>query len=320
MAVRYNVLDLSSYQANLSVNDYKILNPDFAIIKVTENTNYINPYARSIVDRVACAPNMKGFAFYHFARFYNDAQARAEAQYFVSNTKRLFNIKAGTLLYLDAESQGIPTSSCLAFIQEVQKAGFRCGFYSYKYLLNQWNMVNILSQSDTFWIAAYPAGNQAVSSPDFNFFPSYNGVDLWQYTDNYKGYKVDASVTLTDKIVKLFNPSTSQKMPKKPAPASKPNNNVAKYKSWVDNLGVRWYSEKGKFKITVPEGIVLRWGATTKSSIISALPKNSVVEYDAFCHSGGYVWIRQPRSNGYGYLPTGEDKNGTRLNYWGTFS
>ncbi|HJF21894.1 MAG TPA: SH3 domain-containing protein, partial [Mammaliicoccus lentus] len=76
-----------------------------------------------------------------------------------------------------------------------------------------------------------------------------------------------------------------------------------------------------KFTITVDEGIVLRWGATTNSSKIAVLPKDSVVKYDAFCHSGGYIWIRQPRGNGqYGYLPTGEDRNGTRLNYWGKFT
>lgn len=50
------------------------------------------------------------------------------------------------------------------------------------------------------------------------------------------------------------------------------------------------------------------------------LSKGSVVKYDAFCHSGGYVWIRQSRGNGqYGYLPTGESSGGKRTSTWGKF-
>ena len=154
--------------------------------------------------------------------------------------------------------------------------------------------------------------------PDFNYFPSANYVDCWQHTDNLLGYKVDGSITLTDNAIKLFNPSEVKAEAPKPTPA--PSQNSAKYDSWTDDLGVKWFKESGKFTITVNEGIVLRWGATTNSTKIAFLPKDSVVKYDAFCHSGGYVWIRQPRGNSqYGYLPTGEDRNGTRLNYWGKF-
>ena len=98
-----------------------------------------------------------------------------------------------------------------------------------------------------------------------------------------------------------------------------PSQNDVKYDSWTDDLGVKWFKESGKFTITVDEGIVLRWGASTSSTKIAVLPKGSVVEYDAFAHSGGYVWIRQPRSNGYGYLPTGRSANGKRIDYWGKF-
>ncbi|MFR0771800.1 MAG: SH3 domain-containing protein [Limosilactobacillus pontis] len=39
-------------------------------------------------------------------------------------------------------------------------------------------------------------------------------------------------------------------------------------------------------------------GASVESTEIAVLPEGSVVKYDAFCHSGGYVWIRQPRGDG----------------------
>lgn len=78
-----------------------------------------------------------------------------------------------------------------------------------------------------------------------------------------------------------------------------------------------WISESGQFKLT--KDIYLRKGATTEALVIALLPKGSLVRYDAFKHSGGYVWIRQQRGRTCGYLATGESKGGKRVNYWGTF-
>ena len=83
----------------------------------------------------------------------------------------------------------------------------------------------------------------------------------------------------------------------------------------VDSKG--WITETGQFKLT--KDIYLRKGATTDALVIALLPKGSLIRYDAFKHAGGYVWIRQQRGRTYGYLATGESKNGKRVNYWGTF-
>jgi len=81
-----------------------------------------------------------------------------------------------------------------------------------------------------------------------------------------------------------------------------------------------WIAENGSFTISSSDGIKLRGGsASVKSPLIATLRKGSVVKYNAYCYAGGYVWIRQPRSNGYGYLPTGEAIGNKRTSYWGTF-
>ena len=81
-----------------------------------------------------------------------------------------------------------------------------------------------------------------------------------------------------------------------------------------------WIKQNGTFTVTTPSGIIMRSGAASvKSPRLAILPKGSVVKYDAFCYAGGYVWIRQPRSGGYGYLPTGEAAGNKRKNYWGKF-
>lgn len=79
-----------------------------------------------------------------------------------------------------------------------------------------------------------------------------------------------------------------------------------------------WIAEKGNFKSNT--AINLRKQDNTSGSIITKLPAGSVVKYDAYrIDANGFVWIRQPRSGGYGYLATGESKNGKRVSYWGSF-
>ena len=79
-----------------------------------------------------------------------------------------------------------------------------------------------------------------------------------------------------------------------------------------------WIAENGKFRLNRP--LPLLTSANLSGSEIAMLQVGDVVKYNAFAHIGGYVWIRQPRSNGYGYLATGVSKNGKRQNYWGSFS
>ena len=304
MTERKTVIDLASFQSHLTVDDYKAIGADYAIVKTTESTNYVNPYICSLIDRSA-GGGIKGFAFYHFGRFHNDAQAVAEANYFIANSKAQANVQPGTLMILDAEISNMPTSSVIAFLNTVQNAGFHTGFYTYKYLLPNFNLEAIHPNMDMFWLAAYPLANgkAAGKNPDFNYFPSANYVDMWQHTDNLLGYNVDGSITLTDNAIKLFNPSEAPKPePNKPIEQEKPAiTTELPTNHWVDDLGDRWFAENGTF--ITGAAINLRWGAKTNSALIATLPANSEVKYDAWSRHDGYVWLRQPRPNAqYGYL------------------
>lgn len=82
---------------------------------------------------------------------------------------------------------------------------------------------------------------------------------------------------------------------------------------------IKWIAENGTFISN--QVIHLRSNPSTSASYIAKnIAKGSQIKYDAYAFYNGYVWIRQPRQNGkYGYMATGEEKNGKRLNYWGTF-
>ena len=79
-----------------------------------------------------------------------------------------------------------------------------------------------------------------------------------------------------------------------------------------------WIDEKWHFRLTQP--INLRTQPTDTSKSIATLPIGSIVKYDSYkVDTNGYVWIRQPRTFGYGYLATGISKNGKRISTWGSF-
>jgi hypothetical protein len=320
MTQRATVIDLASFQSSLTAADYKAIGADYAIVKVSENTNYVNPYIRSLID-LSAAGGVKGYAFYHFGRFYNDSAAVAEANYFIANAKARANVQPGTLLILDAEIKGMPTSSVIAFLDTLRNAGYHTGFYTYKYLLPQFDLEAIHPHMDMFWLAAYPLANgrAAGKNPDFHYFPSANYVDMWQYTDNLLGYHVDGSITLTENAIKLFNPSQAPApVAKKPIeqekPAIKPS---LPAQSWVDDLGVRWFAENGKFTVSNGNTLHLRWGATPSSSVIGVLHGGDVVKYDAWARTNGFVYVRQPRANGqYGYVAVRDAQTGEA---YGTF-
>ena len=154
------------------------------------------------------------------------------------------------------------------------------------------------------WVAAYPLGNSVpASEPNFGYFPSMEGVAIWQFTDDWKGMSVDGNISLID-----------LKTDSKPIPqSSKPVVKQATPQSFVDDLGDTWYKEKGTF---YPNGTInIRYGARTTSDIVGTVTKGDCVKYDAYSRHGGYVWIRQPRENGqYGFLVCRQGNDP-----WGTF-
>lgn len=93
----------------------------------------------------------------------------------------------------------------------------------------------------------------------------------------------------------------------------------------------KWIAERGKFIVGeankasgVPDvkvnSLPLTVNATGKGALIANITKGQSLVYDAFMNDGKYLWIRQPRGNGYGYMATGDVKNGKRVNFWGKFT
>ena len=76
-------------------------------------------------------------------------------------------------------------------------------------MANLWDFEEIHRQTGAMlWIAAYPT-MAGVSNPNYNYFPCIsNLIGAWQFSDNFYGERIDASVDLTG----VFTQMTQQKI------------------------------------------------------------------------------------------------------------
>lgn len=224
MATRDFVVDAAVYNST-DMSAYKHAGARQVIVKATEGLGYINPKAGAQVK--SAHDNHMYLHAYHFATFGNNVgRAKMEAKFFVSRAKKL-NISKKRYLWLDWEtgdgnvvinSAYSNTKAILAFMKVCHNAGYKVGLYSSASIFRQYvDTDKIIKKYGTcLWIASYTTLGR-IDNPDFNYFPSMNGVAMWQFTDNWHGLNVDGNISLID----LHAEKKTQHQVVKPKPAEK---------------------------------------------------------------------------------------------------
>lgn len=294
------VMDISSYQPD-TVSFFqaaKNAGVKAVIVKLTQGSAdgdaYVNPKAQAQINNARSVGLL--VHGYHYARFNGNQDARNEAKWFTDHAKK-FGLGPESVLALDIEDKAnakYATSDANAFLQAVKDAGYP--------------KVDIYSMASWFWSGRLNAA-QLIAKNKWvaNYGVSQPGVDnvgTWQWTDNYKiaGTGVDMSYDFSGFYT---NADTSANEPKPVTPAPKPVNQET---TWTDNLGDTWHAEDGKFVSNT--ALHLRWGARPSASTIAVLPVGSVIKYDAWSRGSEFVYVRQPRGNGYGYVAVRNAKTG----------
>jgi GH25 family lysozyme M1 (1,4-beta-N-acetylmuramidase) len=227
MARTYGV-DVAVYQPT-DLAAYHKAGASFAIVKLTEGTGYFNPKAQAQVTS-ARANHLYTHA-YHFANFGSSvSQAKKEAKYFLTWVKKT-NISKKRMLWLDWEASSANrvdggrtanTAAILAFMQALKAAGYRPGLYSGAALMRSAiDTKRVISKFGTcLWVASYPTMS-AVSTANFNYFPSMDGVAIWQFTSNWHGLNVDGNVALVNLNQATDKKTAAPKKTKKAKPKAK---------------------------------------------------------------------------------------------------
>lgn len=201
--IRSHGVDVSDYQGS-NVN---YVGNKFVLIKLTEGTSYKNPKASAQIANAKTHGIMPmGYFYAHHSG--NSAVARSEANY-ACNVAAAVGLPKGSYIADDWEqgsgnNTGGPTSANTTAVLEAMRVikarGYKPLIYSGAYLMrNKLNSDSFVKQyGSCLWVAAYPLGELASTSPNFNYFPSMNGVAIWQFTDNWKGKNVDGNINVVE--------------------------------------------------------------------------------------------------------------------------
>lgn len=274
MASKTYGVDVASYQPT-GLSSYHKAGASFTIIKLTQGTGYFNPKDTAQV-KSSRSLGMETHA-YHYAEFGSSvSRAKAEAKYFLARVAKQ-NISKKRYLFLDWEagsgnvvtgSKTANTKAILAFMQAVKAAGWRPGLYSGASLMRTAiDTKQVIKKFGTcLWVASYPTMS-AIYTADFNYFPSIDGVAIWQFTRNWKGLGVDGNVAVVD-----LNSNAKPKAKPKPKP-KKTTATDFKGVVKVNNLGpgkaswkVRLLSKDGQYTDSyVPQGS--RWKTSKTANI-----------------------------------------------------
>lgn len=254
------------------------------IVKVSQGTGYLNPKYQYQYSLAKNAGRLLGL--YHYAGGGNPI-------YFLSHIQD----KLGqAVLAVDWEQYQNAawgdTTWVRQFVNEIHR---QTGMWPLIYVQESaiWQVANCVSDCG-LWVAKYASmdwHSWAVPAMTVNTSP-WQTYTLWQFA----GDDEDRSIATVDREgwVRLANPNVQVDV--------KPTLTQNDSSTWTDSLGDEWHREKGRF--ITDRVLDLRWGALPTSSVIATLPVGSVIDYDAWSRHNGYVWLRQPRTDGqYGYLP-----------------
>ncbi|HFK2838082.1 endolysin [Enterococcus faecalis] len=108
-----------------------------------------------------------------------------------------------SIVALDFEHGASPdvnanTETILYGMRRIKEAGFTPMYYSYKpFTLQYVDYQRIIKEfPNSLWIAAYPS-YYVTPSPLYNYFPTMDGIAIWQFTSTYIAGGLDGNVDLT---------------------------------------------------------------------------------------------------------------------------
>ena len=153
---------------------------------------------------------------YIYAQFSGRWQADQMLNYYLPKVQT----PKGSIVALDVESGNPDTDSVLYALGRIKDAGYTPILYGYKnFLVNHLNLQYISTQYP-LWLAEYP-DYSVRRYPNYNFFPSFNNVAIFQFTSTYMPGGLDGDVDLTgitdNGYTKNTNPTVKQ--PSIPAPS-----------------------------------------------------------------------------------------------------
>ena len=203
--------------------------------------------------------------------------------------------------YEDGASNSVTanTNVILAQMALIKAAGYTPMLYSGKAYLNAYVNTSAIVKAygNCLWLAEYP-DYLVRTKPNYNWFPSMDGVAIFQFTSMYRAGGLDGDVDLTG-ITKSGYTTASKKQAQ--ANVKKAQKARAAKKA---TFKVVKYNQQGVFYPN--RTLAVRYTDSDKVRQVATYYRGESVIYNAVIIEHDYVWARYTRSNGlYGFIKLG---------------
>lgn len=276
MSNRPQGVDWAKYQGNSGV--WGQSSDEFAIAQIGGIVNSVYSQA-TYNSQVAAILNLgrRAHTYIWYQVGGDQGKAKTVLDYFLPRIKT----PLGSIVALDYEDgasddKQANTNAILYGMQRIKDAGYTPMYYSYKpYTVAHVDYKQLVAKFGAcIWIAGYPT-SAVVTAPNYNGFPSLDGIAIWQFTNSYvvgKG-QLDGNVDLTGITSKGYDGVTYK--PVQNIQASVPS--VPKFNLVVDGLwGTKVTLALQKiYDMKIQDGVVSK-----PSSLIKILQKHLGVSQD----------------------------------------
>lgn len=328
-AARYYGVDGSRYQGNTLK---KVTSEDsFAISQIGGyyNGTFIPQatYQSQVASGIAMGLRMHTYIYMETGA--NQAQTKAMLDYYLPRVQT----PKQSIVALDYESgasanREANTDNVLYGLRRVKAAGYTPVLYSYKpYILAHLDRQRITAEfPNCLWVAAY-RDYSVMTRPDYNYFPSMDGINMWQFTSTAIAGGYDYNVDLLGITLNGYKKGNAerpnsetkaiqqgQKADNTPKSAIKVGDTVrVKFgvKRWANGVGMPSWVQSNTYKVQEVSGSklllggIMSWINARDVEIVSVTNTSSsyyVVRYgdtlNGIASRYGTTWQSLQRLNG----------------------
>ena len=116
----------------------------------------------------------------------------------------------GSIVALDIERGAQNTAVIERALQRIKNAGYTPVVYGYKSFLVNNTDLHRLAKNYVLWLAQYPS-MYVTPNPNYNFFPSFENIGIFQFTSTYVAGGLDGDIDLTGITDNGYKGGNSQK-------------------------------------------------------------------------------------------------------------
>ncbi len=196
-------VDLSHYQGSTAV--FGQASDKFAIIQIGGYYDGIfypqSTYQSQVASTIAQG---KRAHTYIYAQFSTKAQADQMLDYYLPKIQTPKN----SIVALDVESGTPSTDAVMYALNHIKQAGYTPVLYGYLNFLKAHLDLSTIADNYPLWLAEYP-DYQVRTTPDYDYFPSYKNIHMFQFTSTYKAGGLDGDVDLLGLTKNGYNGTTT---------------------------------------------------------------------------------------------------------------